>query len=356
MRIGSHLLKNGLFVAPMAGVSDRAWRRLCRRYGAGLAVSEMVGAGRQLRDTVKSRRRINHDGESGPISVQIVGNEPDAMAEAARFNAGEGADIIDINMGCPAKKVCNKAAGSALLRDETLVARILQAVVSAVDVPVTLKFRTGWDEHTRNALQIARIAEESGIQLLTLHGRTRACGFRGAAEYDTIAAVKAASRLPVIANGDIDSPERARQVLQHTGADGVMIGRGAQGKPWLFREIACELATGTQAPPASLLEIREVLLEHLEELHVLYGTELGVRIARKHAGWYVKDLPDSIAFRERFNRMNSFAEQRATITHWFDRLAEPSRLATRETRIDTTTGLASDDAVFVAAHRESALA
>ncbi len=356
MRIGSHLLKNGLFVAPMAGVSDRAWRRLCRRYGAGLAISEMVGVGRQLRDTEKSRRRRNHDGETGPISVQIVGNDPQAMAEAARFNAGEGADIIDINMGCPAKKVCNKAAGSALLRDETLVARILEAVVSAVDVPVTLKFRTGWDENNRNALQIARIAEASGIQLLALHGRTRACGFRGSAEYDTIAGVKAATGLPVIANGDIDSPERARQVLQHTGADGVMIGRGAQGRPWLFREIAEELATGTRAAPASLEEIRAVLLEHLEELHLLYGSDLGARIARKHAGWYVKDLPDSTAFRERFNRMDSYAEQRATITNWFDRLEGSARIASAAAPIDIRSDLASDTAVARAAHRESALA
>ncbi len=340
LRIGSHLLKNGLFVAPMAGVSDRAWRRLCKRYGAGLAVCEMVGASQQLRDTVKSRRRINHEGESGPISVQIVGNDPVAMAEAARFNAGEGADIIDINMGCPAKKVCNKAAGSALLRDEQLVGQILEAVVAAVDVPVTLKFRTGWDEQNRNALQIARIAEEAGIQLLALHGRTRACGFRGMAEYDTIAAVKAASRLPVIANGDIDSPARARLVLEYTGADGVMIGRGAQGKPWLFREIAHEMATGTQALPVSISEVREVLLEHLEELHRLYGNELGARIARKHAGWYVKDLPDSSAFRERFNRMDAFADQRATIMGWFRQLESSCPTAAPRAAVETEPVLA----------------
>jgi tRNA-dihydrouridine synthase B len=323
MRIGNHFLANGLFVAPMAGISDRAWRRLCRRFGAGLAVSEMVGSASQLRDTAKSRHRLDRRGEPGPISVQIVGNEPAVMAEAARINAAEGADIIDINMGCPAKKVCHKAAGSALLRDEALVGRILEAVVEAVDVPVTLKFRTGWDPDNRNALTIARIAEAAGISALALHGRTRACGFRGEAEYDTIAAVKASTRLPLLANGDIDSPERARQVLDHTGADGVMIGRAALGRPWLFREIAQYLATGTRAAPATVIEVRDLLLEHLDDLHSLYGSPMGVRIARKHTGWYVKDLPGGNAFREHFNRIESGEEQRRAIIGWFDGFDDP---------------------------------
>ncbi len=318
MQIGPHLMRNGLIAAPMAGITDRAFRRLCRRYGASLAVCEMISASGQLRETAKSRRRTNHQGEQGPVSVQIAGSDPIAMAEAARFNVDEGADIIDINMGCPAKKVCNKAAGSALLRDESLVANILQAVVGAVKVPVTLKFRTGWDLQNRNALRIAHIAEDSGIALLALHGRTRACGFRGEAEYATIAQVKRATRLPVIANGDINTPERAAAVLRATGADGVMIGRAAQGRPWLFRDIAHYLTTGTRLPPPQATEIHAVLLEHLDEIHSLYGDDLGVRVARKHTGWYLADLPGSAAFRAAFNQIENCDGQRAAIDHYFN--------------------------------------
>jgi tRNA-dihydrouridine synthase B len=290
MQIGPHVLRNNLFVAPMAGVTDRPFRQLCKRFGAGVAVSEMVASNSLLWGSEKTRRRANHDGEVEPISVQIAGAEPAMMADAARYNVGEGAQIIDINMGCPAKKVCNTMAGSALLRDEMLVGRILEAVVQAVDVPVTLKFRTGWDSQHRNALRVAKIAEESGVQLLSLHGRTRACGFSGEAEYDTIREVKAATRLPVVANGDISGPQKAKRVLEYTGADGVMIGRAAQGRPWIFREIEHFLKTGETLPPPLVSEIRAVLLEHLQELYAFYGRERGVKVARKHISWYTKGL------------------------------------------------------------------
>jgi tRNA-dihydrouridine synthase B len=322
MQIGTHVLRNGLFVAPMAGVTDRPFRKLCKRFGAGLAVSEMMASDPSLRATGKSRRRADHRGEAEPIAVQIAGADPAMMADAARENVDRGAQIIDINMGCPAKKVCNKAAGSALLRDEPLVADILDAVVQAVDVPVTLKIRTGWEPGNRNAVRVARIAEQAGVRLLAIHGRTRACGFGGSAEYDTIRAVKAATRLPVIANGDIATPEDALRVLDYTGADGVMIGRAAQGAPWIFRGIEHYLATGRRLPPPSVAEVRDVLLAHLAELHEFYGAESGVRIARKHVGWYVKSLAGSAQFREALNRIESCEEQLTAVGRYFDRLAQ----------------------------------
>jgi tRNA-dihydrouridine synthase B len=324
MQIGTHVLRNGLFVAPMAGVTDRPFRKLCKRFGAGLAVSEMMGSAPALRATEKSRRRADHRGEAEPIAVQIAGGNPAMMADAARENVDRGAQIIDINMGCPAKKVCNQAAGSALLRDEALVAGILDAVVGAVEVPVTLKIRTGWEPTNRNAVRVARIAERAGIRLLAIHGRTRACGFGGAAEYDTIREVKAATGLPVIANGDITTPEDAQRVLEYTGADGVMIGRAAQGAPWIFREIEHFLATGRRLPTPPVAEVRDVLLAHLAELHEFYGAESGVRIARKHVGWYVKPLAGSAQFREALNRIESCEEQLAAVARYLDRLAQES--------------------------------
>jgi tRNA-dihydrouridine synthase B len=325
MQLGAHLLRNGLFVAPMAGVTDRPFRALCRRFGAGLAVSEMVSARPELRGTRKSRLRREHEGEmrgsAGPVSVQIVGGEPQMMAEAARFNADEGAQIIDINMGCPAKKVCNVAAGSALLSDEALVARILEAVVDAVDLPVTLKIRTGPDPVRRNAVRVARIAENAGIRLLAVHGRTRACGFSGQAEFDTIAEVKAAVRIPVIANGDIATPQEARRVLDYTRADGVMIGRAAHGRPWVFREFLSFLAEGKRIAPPAPAEMRAVALEHLEGLYALYGEELGVRIARKHIGWYTRGLPGGEAFRREAVLIVCAAAQLAAVGRFFDSLA-----------------------------------
>jgi len=321
MQLGAHRLRNGLFVAPMAGVTDRPFRALCRRFGAGLAVSEMVSARPELRGTRKSRLRREHGGEAGPVSVQIAGADPQMMAEAARFNAGEGAQIIDINMGCPAKKVCNVAAGSALLSDEALVARILGAVVAAVDLPVTLKIRTGPDPSRRNALRIARIAEDAGIRLLAVHGRTRACGFRGEAEFDTIAEVKAGVRIPVIANGDIGTPEEALRVLRHTGADGVMIGRAAHGRPWIFRELSYFLDQRRKMPSPTAPEMRAVALEHLEGLYALYGEELGVRVARKHIGWYTRGLPGGEAFRREAVLIVSASAQLAAVGRFFDSLA-----------------------------------
>lgn len=320
MQLGAHVLRNGLFVAPMAGVTDQPFRTLCRRFGAGLAVSEMVSSRPELRGTRKSRLRLEHRGEASPVSVQIAGADPAMMADAARVNAAEGAQIIDINMGCPAKKVCNAAAGSALLSDESLVARILEAVVAAVDVPVTLKIRTGPDPERRNALRIARIAESAGVQLLAVHGRTRSCGFRGEAEFDTIAEVKAGVRIPVIANGDIATPEEAARVLAHTGADGIMIGRAAHGRPWIFREFLSFLHEGKKLPPPGPAEMRAVVLEHLEGLYGLYGDELGVRIARKHIGWYTRALPGGEAFRREANRIESAAGQLAAVGRFFDGL------------------------------------
>ena len=320
MRLGAHVLRNGLFVAPMAGVTDQPFRTLCRRYGAGLAVSEMVSSRPELRGTRKSRLRLEHRGETGPVSVQIAGADPAMMADAARINAAEGAQIIDINMGCPAKKVCNVAAGSALLSDESLVARILDAVVAAVDVPVTLKIRTGPDPDRRNALRIARIAESAGVQLLAVHGRTRACGFRGEAEFETIAEVKAGVRIPVIANGDIATPEEAARVLARTGADGIMIGRAAHGRPWIFREFISFLNEGKKIPPPGPAEMRAVVLEHLEGIYSLYGDELGLRIARKHIGWYTRALPGGEAFRRESNAIESARLQHAAVSRFFDGL------------------------------------
>jgi tRNA-dihydrouridine synthase B len=307
----------------MAGVSDRPFRQLCKKMGAGLAVSEMVTSNSLLYGSVKTRRRASHEGEDAPVVVQIAGANPEMMAEAARYNADRGARIIDINMGCPARKICNALAGSALLRDEPLVGRILEAVVRAAPgTPVTLKIRTGWDKDCRNALSILRIAEQSGIRALAVHGRTRACGYTGQAEYATIAAVKAAARIPVIANGDIDSPEKARQVLDLTGADALMIGRAAQGRPWLFREIEYHLVTGGRLPPPGPGEIRDILLAHLEDIYAFYGFDAGVRIARKHISWYTRGLAGSAAFRHRMNLLPDAAGQRRAVNEFFLVLAD----------------------------------
>jgi len=321
MRIGPHALSNNLAVAPMAGVTDRPFRVLCKRLGAGYAVSEMVASNPRLFDTDKSRRRINHIGEAAPVAVQIAGADPATMAEAARYNVSRGAQIIDINMGCPAKKVCNAAAGSALLANESLVAAIVDAVVRAVDVPVTLKIRTGPHPGARNAVRIARIAEDAGVQALTVHGRTRACAFVGAVEYDTIAAVKGEVAIPVIANGDIGTPEVAKAVLTHTGADAIMIGRAAQGRPWIFREIAHFLATGTHMPPPTVAEARELILAHLVDHYAFYGEETGVRTARKHLGWYTEALAGGTAFRHAMCQAPSVETQLAVVREFFDGLA-----------------------------------
>jgi tRNA-dihydrouridine synthase B len=321
MRIGAHILTNGLFLAPMAGITDLPFRRLARRFGAGLAVSEMLSARPELRESRKSRLRRDHSGESGPISVQIAGADPYMLAEAARFNVDQGADIIDINMGCPAKKVCNVSAGSALLENEALVQRIVRAVVAAVPVPVTLKIRTGPRPEWRNALSIARIAESEGVQCLAIHGRTRACGFGGNAEYETIREVKASVGIPVIANGDVRTPEDAKSVLERTGADGIMIGRAAQGRPWIFRELAHYLATGAKLPPAQPDEMRSVLTEHLEGLYGLYGGERGARIARKHIGWAVAPLPGGEALRRHANMLMDAGAQIRAVCDYFTQLA-----------------------------------
>jgi tRNA-dihydrouridine synthase B len=326
MRIGPHLLRNNLIVAPMAGVTDRPFRQLCKRMGAGMAVSEMVTSNSLLYGSAKTRRRADHQGEVAPVAVQIAGADPAMMARAARHNVDNGAQIIDINMGCPAKKVCNVMAGSALLKDEVLVGRILAAVVAAVpEVPVTLKIRTGWDKSSRNALSVLKIAEQSGIQALALHGRTRACGYSGEAEYDTIRSVKAAAGIPVIANGDITTPEKARQVLDYTGADAVMVGRAAMGRPWLFREIGHFLASGDKLPAPEVSEIRSVLLEHLDELYGFYGEVTGVRMARKHIAWYTKGLADSAGFRHAMNRLDSSAAQLRAADEFFLRTMERGR-------------------------------
>jgi len=321
MQIGPYLLKNNLVVAPMAGVTDRPFRQLCKLMGAGMAVSEMVASNSLLWGSEKTRRRANHEGEVDPISVQIAGADPQMMADAARYNVDEGAQIIDINMGCPAKKICNVMAGSALLQNEPLVQRIVEAVVRAVQVPVTLKIRTGWDRSNRNAISVARIAESAGIQSLAVHGRTRACGYSGDAEYDTIAAVKAAVRIPVIANGDITTPEKAKQVLAYTNADAVMIGRAAQGRPWIFRELEHYLKTGTHLPAPEVGEIHRVLIGHLHDLYAFYGEHTGVRIARKHISWYTKGLAGSASFRHAMNQLQTCAEQMDAVNIFFGELA-----------------------------------
>ncbi|WP_460822402.1 tRNA dihydrouridine synthase DusB [Lysobacter olei] len=322
MRIGPYEIAPKVILAPMAGVTDKPFRVLCKQLGAGLCVSEMTTSDPRFWRTAKSRHRMDHEGEPAPISVQIAGTIPEVMAEAARHNVDHGAQIIDINMGCPAKKVCNAWAGSALMRDEALVARILEAVVGAVDVPVTLKIRTGWAADQRNALAIARIAESSGIAALAVHGRTRDQQYTGVAEYDTIATIKAALSIPVIANGDIDTPAKAAQVLRLTGCDAVMVGRAAQGRPWIFREIAHYLATGTHLPAPTLAEVRDVLVGHLQHLHAFYGEPSGVRIARKHLGWYAKDRPENAAFRAIVNRADDAVAQLRVTRDYFDALAE----------------------------------
>ncbi|WP_101924885.1 MULTISPECIES: tRNA dihydrouridine synthase DusB [Luteimonas] len=320
MQIGPYRIAPNVLLAPMAGVTDKPFRQLCKRLGAGLAMSEMTISDPRFWQTEKSLRRMDHDGEPAPVGVQIAGTVPAMLADAARYNVDHGAQIIDINMGCPAKKVCNAWAGSALMQDEALVAAILAAVVGAVDVPVTLKIRTGWDACHRNAPVIARIAEDAGIAALAVHGRTRDQHYTGSAEYDTIAAIKAALSIPIIANGDIDSPQKALAVLRHTGVDAVMVGRAAQGRPWIFREIAHFLATGETLPPPSLVEIRDLLLGHLVALHAFYGEVSGVRIARKHLGWYAKDRPENAAFRHVVNRAETADAQLALTRDYFDAL------------------------------------
>jgi tRNA-dihydrouridine synthase B len=322
MQIGPYKLKNNLIVAPMAGVTDRPFRILCKRLGAGLAVSEMVTSNSLLYGSEKTLRRANHQGEVDPISVQIAGADPKMMAEAAKYNVDNGAQIIDINMGCPAKKICNVMAGSALLKDEPLVAQILRAVVNAVDVPVTLKIRTGWDKQNRNAVIVARMAEDIGVQALAMHGRTRACAYTGDAEYDTIAAVKQAIKSPLMANGDITTPEMARFVLEKTGADGVMIGRAAQGRPWIFREIEHFLATGTHMLPPTVAEIHTVMLDHLHDLYAFYGDLTGMRVARKHISWYTKGLVGSANFRHNMNQLQTIETQLDAINTFFSQLQQ----------------------------------
>ncbi len=325
MQIGSHVLKNKLIVAPMAGVTDRPFRQLCKTMGAGMAVSEMVSSNSLLWGSEKTQRRANHDGEVSPISVQIAGADPKMLATAAQYNAENGAQIIDINMGCPAKKICNVMAGSALLQDEKLVGRILDAVVKAVDVPVTLKIRTGWDKQHKNALSVAHIAEHAGIQALAIHGRTRACGYTGIAEYDTIAAVKASVKIPVIANGDITTPEKAKQILAYTQADAIMIGRAAQGRPWIFREIDHYLTTGEHLEAPEVSEIHRVLINHLYDLYEFYGEYSGVRIARKHISWYTKGLAGSASFRHAMNLLQTSDQQISETNHFFTKLAEQNQ-------------------------------
>ncbi len=315
--IGPYRLPNPLILAPMAGVTDQPFRRLCRRLGAGMAVAEMVTSDTRLWQSRKTQQRLIHRDESEPRSIQIAGADPQMLADAARANVQLGAQIIDINMGCPAKKVCNKAAGSALMRDERLVAEILAAVVAAVTVPVTLKIRTGWDHDNRNALRIAKIAEDAGISALAVHGRTRADLYTGQAEYDTIATIKQALSIPVFANGDIDSPRKARQVLDYTGVDALLIGRGAQGRPWILREINQYHATGEYLPAIDNREIESILLEHLTALHAFYGEHLGVRIARKHVGWYLATLPGAGEFRAQFNRLDSTDAQCSAVRRFF---------------------------------------
>ncbi|RUL76644.1 tRNA dihydrouridine synthase DusB [Dyella choica] len=327
MQIGPYRIDPPVVLAPMAGVTDKPFRLLCKRLGAGLAVSEMTTADPRLWQTRKSLKRMDHEGEPEPVSVQIAGYDPGMLAEAARLNVANGAQIIDINMGCPAKKVCNVWAGSALLQDEPLVARIVKAVVDAVEVPVTLKIRTGWDRQHKNALAIARIAEDNGIAALAVHGRTRADKYEGEAEYETIAAVKAAVRIPVLANGDIGTPQQAKHVLDVTRADAVMVGRGAQGRPWIFREIAHYLATGEELPEPSPAEVSTILLGHLEHLYTFYGEPAGVRIARKHLGWYAKDRLENGAFRHVVNRAEHARDQWQLTHEYFQALQDGWRIA-----------------------------
>jgi tRNA-dihydrouridine synthase B len=318
VKIGPYTLPSNVVLAPMAGVTDRPFRILCRRFGAGLAASEMLTADVRLWDTPKSRRRMDHSGEPSPRVVQIAGFDPAMMADAARRNADAGAQIIDINMGCPAKKVCNRAAGSALLQDEDLVARILHTVVRAVDVPVTLKTRTGWDPDHKNGVRIAVIAEDTGIQALAIHGRTRTDLYQGNAEHETVTAIKAAIKIPVFANGDVDSPQRARQILQATGCDGIMIGRAAQGRPWIFDEVNFFLSAGESRPSLALENVRDIMRAHLEDLYAFYGDETGVRVARKHLSWYFRQHPGQDALRNRLVQIATPQEQLATLLEDYD--------------------------------------
>ncbi|OUR65826.1 tRNA dihydrouridine synthase DusB [Methylophaga sp. 42_25_T18] len=326
-KIGPYTLPNNLFLAPMAGVTDRPFRQLCRRLGAGMAVSEMITANKSLWASKKSLLRANHEGEPEPRSVQIAGADPKMMAEAAQHNVDQGAHIIDINMGCPAKKVCNVMAGSALLQHETLVAEILESVVNAVDVPVTLKIRTGWDINNRNGVAIARIAQESGIQALAVHGRTRACAYKGEAEFDTIADIKSRIQIPVIANGDISTPEKAKRVLDYTGVDGLMIGRAAQGNPWIFRQINHYLTQGEHLAAPSVKEIRETLIAHLHTLYDFYGDYTGVRMARKHIAWYSKGLRDGNPFRQQMNTFEQPQQQLDFTKQFFAQLEDKDTMA-----------------------------
>jgi tRNA-dihydrouridine synthase B len=327
MRIGSHLIQPALGLAPMAGVTDKPFRLLCKRLGAGLATTEMTTSDPRLWMTRKSLKRMDHSGEPEPVSVQIAGYDPAMLADAARYNADQGAQIIDINMGCPAKKVCNVYAGSALLQDEPLVARILAAVVAAVDIPVTLKIRTGWNRENRNGVRIARVAEDSGIAALAVHGRTRADLYEGEAEYATIAAIKQAVSIPVWANGDVDTPQKARAVLDQTRCDGLLIGRAAQGRPWIFRELAHYLATGEELAPPDASEVCAILCGHLDALYAFYGEQQGVRIARKHLGWYAKDRPENAKFRTIVNRAETAHEQVRLTRDYFAALAADLPLA-----------------------------
>lgn len=322
MQIGPYQLENNLMLAPMAGVTDRPFRQLCKRLGAGLVVSEMLSSNPKVWNSEKSKQRMNHRGESGIRSVQIAGADPELMAEAAQFNVNNGAQIVDINMGCPAKKVNKKMAGSALLQFPDQVEAIIKAVVAAVDVPVTLKIRTGWDPDHRNGVDIARIAERNGIQSLAVHGRTRACMYKGDAEYDTIRAIKQAVSIPVVANGDITCARKAKQVLEHTGADALMIGRGAQGNPWIFREILHFLQTGEQLAPPTLTEVRQVMLEHVNNVHQFYGDFMGARIARKHVGWYLAERDKERRFRATFNAIEEAQAQLDALNLYFDELAK----------------------------------
>jgi len=321
VRIGPYQLDNNVICAPMAGVTDFTFRELCRRFGAGLAVSEMMSSNPLVWQSEKSLKRMSHADETGLRSVQIAGADPQQMAEAAQFNVEHGAQIIDINMGCPAKKVNKKLAGSALLQYPELVEQIIQAVVGAVDVPVTLKIRTGWDPEHKNGVQIARLAEDNGIQALAVHGRTKACMYKGEAEYDTIRAIKQAVSIPVVANGDITSAQKARFVLDYTGADAIMIGRAAQGRPWIFREVVHYLTTGQELPPPALQEVRQILLEHVRGLHQLYGDVLGPRIARKHVGWYLAEQDSAGLFRSEFNGIEDALQQIDALNQYFEQLA-----------------------------------
>ena len=337
MHIGHIRIANRLFAAPMAGVTDRPFRQLCKRLGAGYAVSEMVTSRKDLWDSLKTSRRANHEGEVDPIAVQIAGTDAAMMAEAAVYNIDRGAQIIDINMGCPAKKVCNKWAGSALMQDEPLALQIVEAVVAACTphrVPVTLKMRTGWCDTERNAVRLAQAAEGAGVAMVTVHGRTREQGYRGDAEYETVAAVKSALRIPVVANGDIDSPHKARQVFALTGADAIMIGRAAQGRPWIFREIDHFLTTHQTLPAPAVLQVKQWLLEHLQDHYGLYGERTGVRTARKHIGWAVRSLPGGEAFRARMNLLESCDTQWRAVSQWFDRLADSHTLLPAHAEVD----------------------